>query len=391
MKFSHLLFMILLYCSSALAVSEIDVKSKIFPLLYPQNHFYQRGNFTSPSAPIKKYKLNPDGTVSNKTYKSPIRLAFFKFVGQKPKNPKGSVVIAPGRTESSLKYTEVAYDLINSGYWPIYSIDHRGQGFSDRMLNNRHKSHVRNFYYYVKDFKYFIDNIVLKDPDVDKRNLHLLAHSLGGGIGTRYLERYSDIPFKSVVMTGAMHKIEFPHDTEFLAWLKTSAVCTYDFIFNKPFKYKDADGKIYPLTCTSYAPGEGDFTWAEREKTWTLLSTSRPRKELRDQIWKTWPEAQLGGATTSWVQQATEASRVLRAYSELEKVKTPILLISGGKDHRVTPESHALVCKRLNRAHSGLCKHITYPTSKHEILMETDNIRSSAVAEIINFFGKNTY
>ncbi|MDE1480811.1 alpha/beta hydrolase, partial [Xenorhabdus bovienii] len=43
-----------------------------------------------------------------------------------------TLVILPGRSESYVKYPEVAYDFYHLGY-DVFIIDHRGQGRSGRL------------------------------------------------------------------------------------------------------------------------------------------------------------------------------------------------------------------------------------------------------------------
>jgi len=69
-------------------------------------------------------------------------------------------------------------------------MDHRGQGLSERALENLHKSYVENFQYYISDLNIFIQNIV--NPHCSFNNKfhkpYLLAHSMGGAIAARYLQ-----------------------------------------------------------------------------------------------------------------------------------------------------------------------------------------------------------
>lgn len=100
---------------------------------------------------------------------------------------RAAVVIVTGRTENILKYQEVIADLVRQGY-SAYVYDHRGQGFSERLLPDEpEKGHVRHFEDYVDDLQAFVTQVVNQKPH---RRLFLLGHSLGGGIATRHLERY---------------------------------------------------------------------------------------------------------------------------------------------------------------------------------------------------------
>ena len=43
-----------------------------------------------------------------------------------------------GRAENMLKWTELAYDVYQQGY-DVLIFDHRGQGYSQRLLNDSEK------------------------------------------------------------------------------------------------------------------------------------------------------------------------------------------------------------------------------------------------------------
>lgn len=96
-----------------------------------------------------------------------------------------AVLIAPGRIESYVKYPEVAYDLFQCGY-DVFIIDHRGQGLSDRMLEDTHLGHVEHFSDYVDDLYRFWQITLSGDRYQQK---FALAHSMGGAILTLLLRR----------------------------------------------------------------------------------------------------------------------------------------------------------------------------------------------------------
>ena len=54
------------------------------------------------------------------------------------KNTSGALVVLPGKSETYLKYAEFFYDLRDLNM-SLYSMDHRGIGFSERMLPDRLK------------------------------------------------------------------------------------------------------------------------------------------------------------------------------------------------------------------------------------------------------------
>ncbi|HEV8689846.1 MAG TPA: alpha/beta fold hydrolase, partial [Ideonella sp.] len=100
-------------------------------------------------------------------------------------------MISNGRTETYLKYKELAFDLARARY-SVYIHDHRGQGMSPRLFTDadaHDKGHVERFDDYVEDLHAFVGQVVR--PEQPGR-LFLLAHSMGGGIAARYLQKYPD-------------------------------------------------------------------------------------------------------------------------------------------------------------------------------------------------------
>ncbi|MBL8547160.1 MAG: alpha/beta hydrolase, partial [Hyphomonadaceae bacterium] len=57
---------------------------------------------------------------------------------------RGSVIVAPGRTEFIEKYFEVIRELQARGF-AVFCIDWRGQGLSGREVENSLKGHVVSF------------------------------------------------------------------------------------------------------------------------------------------------------------------------------------------------------------------------------------------------------
>ena len=110
-----------------------------------------------------------------------------------------ALVIVPGRSESYLKYRELALDLYSQGF-SIFIIDHRGQGLSGRLLANKNKGYVEYFQDYVDDFRYFIENIVTM---YCSSKPFILAHSMGGAIATRFMQD-SPNAIKAAVISSPM-------------------------------------------------------------------------------------------------------------------------------------------------------------------------------------------
>lgn len=115
-------------------------------------------------------------------------------------NAKGTIVVSYGFTESCLKYYELLYYFYREGY-QVAIMDHRGHGRSMREVEDMTVVHIELFSRYVKDLHHFVEKKV--KPMADGKPLYLFAHSMGGCIGTFYLEQYPD-DFKRAVLTAPM-------------------------------------------------------------------------------------------------------------------------------------------------------------------------------------------
>jgi len=91
------------------------------------------------------------------------------------------------------------------------------------------------------------------------------------------------------------------------------------------------------------------------------------------------PQMAVGGATVSWVKEAFNFTTAIRQQNDVFSVPTRIF--NGGKDQLVMYHGHDQICG-LSRANCALVK---FPEAQHEILMENDSIRSSALATIKAF------
>ncbi|MBY0385168.1 alpha/beta fold hydrolase [bacterium] len=374
--FKLIFCLIFLFSLQLFAFQEDKALSQVVSLLDSGNgSFYQLGFFET------QLGLSEKSIEQGKT----LKISYVKF--GKTKGSKGSLVIVPGRTEAGLKYIEVAADLIQKGYSPIYSIDHRGQGFTPtvtaKKLPDSQIGHIENFDHYVKDFSQFVRFVVLKDPQIDQKNLFLLSNSMGGTIALRYFQQNPVNPFKKSALSASMFKI-ITNDP--LALIKTTAVCGV--------------GKIGKLDCYGYTPGESALTWAGQEvlpdgraidvrefhgddpTNPRNLTSSKDRFHITDYLWNKWPQSIVAGPTIKWTEQSLLASKVLRQNDELKKVNNDVFILIASRDFRADGPAQERVCRTLKN-----CRMKTYD-SYHEILMETDSIRNQAMKDILSYFGK---
>lgn len=281
-----------------------------------------------------------------------IPLAYRIFAHPSPS--LGAVVVATGFSESMPRYAEVAKDLHHAGYTVIL-FDHRGQGLSGRMLADPHKGYVDDFENYVRDLKTIYEK--LAQPRATER-AYLLAHSMGGGIAARYLKEYP-ADFRRAVLSAPMLQILMPRWQSLIAdgFLGFCSLLQVDTFYVRgptdPASYLFATNKI------THDPERYQALQMD-----TALAT---------------PSEQIWGPTARWLRQALVGSA--RARSEADKVVTPLLILQAGDDAFVSAEAQDDFCAKAKH-----CNLERFPTAKHEIMLETEVVRRSALSSLLNFF-----
>lgn len=279
-------------------------------------------------------------------------------------NPN-SIVISQGRTESALKYKELAYDLNKQGY-DIFLIDHRGQGFSSRLGGDAQRGHVQEFSDYTIDFNDFVSALNLTEH---YQYNFLIAHSMGATIAASYLQQYTH-PFNRVAFFSPMFSINL----RFLPYTIAKIISYFSHrrsqIFNK-------------LPC--YALGTGPYKIKPFKN--NCLTSSKTRYQLALNTFEEAPETKLGGPTMHWINRNLFACE--QVIKEANKITIPVLLIEAGADTVVTSKGQQAFLK--NRAsnhqqHNNMSAFMRIEHARHEILIERDEYRVPALNKTLDFF-----
>ncbi|MCS3456960.1 alpha/beta fold hydrolase [Aeromonas rivuli] len=271
-----------------------------------------------------------------------------------------AIMIVNGRVETYLKYQELARDLWRQGY-SLYLIDHRGQGLSGRLLADKEKGYVVDFEDYVADLKQFHDHVVMADKPA---KLFLLAHSMGGAISARYLERWPD-DIRAAALSSPMMGINLGGLPHWLAKGVAATIGTVGGWFGEP----------------PYGPGQGGYQdqgFANNE-----LTHSQARYAAFRQQYEQTPQVKLGGATAHWIHQGMMGGE--RAIQEAGKIKTPLLLLQAGADSVVDNQAQLDFCQRAP-CEGG--KPLRIEGAWHELFIESDDKRLPALTAILDFFGR---
>jgi len=271
-----------------------------------------------------------------------LRAAIFPGKGK----VRGSVVLSPGRTEPLDKYFEVIGELQERGF-VVLSHDWRGQGLSDRYLQNRLKGHAKGARHYLSDYKTLLDRYTDRLP----KPWIQMGHSMGGCLSLLALAKGEKERFAASALSAPMLGV-VTDDFGYIFARALTWVCTH---LGLSTRYLFGD---------STDPRTVSF---EKDK----IAHDRPRWDrFREQL-AACPDLTVGNLTWGWLEFAMTATAFLRHSEETTRVDIPVLIVSAGDDDRVITADARRVAARLPD-----CRFVEIPGSWHEILMETDDIRA---------------
>jgi lysophospholipase len=283
------------------------------------------------------------------------------YVLIKPEQIKATVVVVNGRTESYVKYQELAYQLTEQGY-QVLMFDHRGQGLSARLTDNPHKGHIEDFQHYIDDMHQLISQVAQTEHQLP---LYLLGHSMGGAISTLYLQQYPDV-FQKAALSAPMHGI------------------------NGKLAYDEWDACRLASTVTLFSTegyaGFADKAYAAGPFEGNELTGSKERYQWMQRLYQDNPQIQLGGATWGWLKQACA---VLPQMQQLaDKINIPLLVMQAELDTIVSAAAQQEFCTVLaENPNSGCVGGLQLiKGAKHELLFEQDDIRKQVLEKVLTHF-----
>lgn len=297
-----------------------------------------------------------------------IRINFATFTH--PNHVK-NLVIVQGRSESYIKYQEFSYDFYQQGY-NIFILDHRGQGLSERMLDNPHKGYVKDFDDYANDLNTFVNTYVL--PYCHSGNKpNLIAHSMGCAIASLYLMKHPGV-ITSAIFSSPMFAINMGKLSPQLA---TGII-----------NFSSSVEKILANTAC-YFPGQKNHAFKEFNQ--NKLSHSKIRYKLFKELYQKEKAVQLGGVTIQWLKKAQQIKH--KIFERLELFNTPVMVLQAGDDTIVANTAQDEFCMKLHTEKPNLCysdKPIKIEGAWHELFFEKDEYRTPALNYSLSWFEKNT-
>ncbi len=267
-------------------------------------------------------------------------------------NSKGTIFLSPGRSESIVSQSELIYEFAQAGY-SVAAIDHRGQGFSQRLLKSD-AGHVAHFIDYVKDFKTFATQVVQQRLP---KPYFLVGHSMGAAIGTHFAIMNPTF-FSRLIVAAPMYQI-------------SSRDIVSDAIY----------GAARALTLLGrgdlLAPSQKPYSF-DVQFNGNIVTHSLERFKFDVWLTKKNPTTAVGGPTTNWVLEASKETAWIKANAS--KIQTPLLIIQAGADSVVSNRIQAQVCSVARD-----CILFIVPDAFHSIFAESDLYRKPAVDRALEF------
>lgn len=299
--------------------------------------------FKWPHAANTNYKATTDGIR--------VRTSFWAA-----NDPVGTVFVFPGRADYIEKYGGLANFCLSNNL-NVIAIDWRGQGLSERLLDDKNIGHIEDFKNYQNDVEVIINEA--KDAGLVKPWI-IFAHSMGGLIGLRTL--HDNPVFEKVVFTSPMWGIQMP------PILKSGASIIMSLI--------SLIGKM-----ETYAPTTSPETRILNEEYEfnKLTSDIRNFKLLRQQLIQH-PDLQIGGPSSAWVSAALDE---IEFQIGKEPPITPALCFLGEKEEIIDNLAVREFCRNWDS-----CDLISIPDAKHDLLMEKKMILHSLFEKLEKFIKK---
>jgi lysophospholipase len=270
---------------------------------------------------------------------------------------KGNIVISHGYTESLEKYHEMIYYFLKSGY-NVFGIEHRGHGRSGSLgVADKSQIYVNSFSDYIEDFKTFMDEVVV--PNSNGMELYLYAHSMGGAIGSRFLEVYPQY-FSKAVLNAPMMEVDTGNIPDFIAKVVVKAAVA----FGQDGKYVIGKKPFSP--CYSF-----DSVGTSSENRWTYINELINENE----------EIQRGEASYKWTDESFKVTKEITKKENASKVTIPILLFQAGDDAYVRPGGQNKFAEYAQN-----CELVKMDNAKHEIYLENDDIQKPYIKQLIEFY-----
>jgi len=280
-----------------------------------------------------------------------IRLIYWKSNSLKNEN-RGTILLQQGHNEFIEKYFETIQEFLNRSF-NVVCFDWRGQGMSDKMINDEHKQFIDDFNIHDKDLEFIIENFIQKRF---QKPLIGIGHSMGGCILLSFLKGHKNI-FDKIILSAPM--LGFRNETIVMPFIQLANI-------------------LFPKT--DYLIGSKPNMGKETPFKGNELTTDKERYQRTLKLVRKKPNIRLWGITNGWAKAVKIKLLSMREKNWAEDVSYKILFLNNLKDRVVSSKHIKSMAKRL-----GNSQIINFENTKHEIFMEDNKCRNKMWDEIDNF------
>lgn len=267
------------------------------------------------------------------------------------KGSKGTICLVHGRTEYIEKYYETIHDLMARGF-TVATFDWRGQGGSDRMTKKPHLGYVDTFDDYVTDLTEFHRKILLPECPPP---FYLVGHSMGSLVSMMAGIR-NRLMFDRMFLSAPMLSIPgLPLSLSGMATL-TEMMC-FAGLGYVPLGRK-ADG--FP-TEERFA---GNELTSDHKRYMRMVEALKVRSDLG-----------VSSPSVRWLAAAFRAMARASSPDFPGRVNLPVLMLAAARDQVV---STATIENLGLSMRTG--RHVLIANARHEMFLETDDVRGQVFA-----------
>ncbi len=310
-------------------------------LKYKKAPYLELDNYKAPKG-VKSYYVPMDDGVN-------LRVCHWKI---EIKKSKGTILLQQGHNEFIEKYFETIQEFLDRNYCVI-AFDWRGQGMSDRQINDTHKSYIKDYERHDKDLRNILDKII---EDNFPKPLIGIGHSMGGCL---MLSAFHDHPeiFSKGILSAPM--LGFKNERVLRA---ASSIMN---LFKKDTDYllgsKPNMGKETPFH-------ENELT-SDQDRYNRIISLVRKHPDIR-----------LWGVTNAFAKAVNKRFKKIRSKGWAESIELEVLIINNLNDRIVDSNKIKEMQKRLINSQS-----IEFNETEHEIFMEKNKYRETLWKKIDGF------
>ena len=269
-------------------------------------------------------------------------------------DPRGSIIIYPGRTEFIEKYLETIEDLTARGF-TVLIMDPRGQGLSQRLTDDPLKSYVDDFQDYANDLAGVTSQF---SPLLPKPHI-LMGHSMGGCVALQAV--ISGVMRPSAVVGSApmlgLYDVSTPIMIAMIKMFSALGMAKKELPFQR-----GRSGIPVPFESNKLTSDP------ERYKSWAAYFNNVER-------------IRLGPPTYGWIVQAIRSMAFVN--KNADKLKIPALIVAAGADPIVEPKSNREFAEKAGAAFTVV------PGALHELFLERDELREQFFEAFDDFLEAN--